>query len=94
MYLYKTELLEIELFISVKIDLVLNNLQRYIWYKTKPNQTKPESKTVFDVFVITEPSPSTMCKFLPKVNLKSCKRDLNSEFFLLLDKLLHQGYRI
>ena len=34
MYLYFTELFEIELFICTKIDLVLNNLQRLICHKT------------------------------------------------------------
>ena len=40
MGLGKTELFEIELFICIKMDLVLNNLQWLICHKIKPNQTK------------------------------------------------------
>ena len=32
---------EIELFICIKMDLELNNLQWLICHKTKPNQSKP-----------------------------------------------------
>ena len=32
---------KIELIIYIRIDMVLNNLQRLICHKTKPNQTKP-----------------------------------------------------
>ena len=35
-----TELFEIELFICIKMDLALNDLQWLICYKSKPNQTK------------------------------------------------------
>ena len=35
MYLCKTELLEIELFIYIKMNLALNNLQRLIWHKAQ-----------------------------------------------------------
>ena len=35
MYLCKTELSELELFICIKIDLVLNNPQRLICHKTQ-----------------------------------------------------------
>ena len=31
------ELFEIELIICIKMDLALNNLQRFICYKTQPN---------------------------------------------------------
>ena len=37
MYLYKTELFEIELFMCIKMDLALNNLQCLLCDKTKPN---------------------------------------------------------
>ena len=37
------ELLEIELFICIKIDSALNNLQGLICHKTKPNQTDGEA---------------------------------------------------
>ena len=41
LYLYETELFEIELFIRIKMDLALNNLERLIRHKnqtkTKPN---------------------------------------------------------
>ena len=37
-YLYSTELFEIELFICIKMDLAINNLQWFICHKTKPNQ--------------------------------------------------------
>ena len=39
-YLCKTELFEIELFICIKMDLTLNNLQWLICHKIKPNQTQ------------------------------------------------------
>ena len=39
LYLYKTELFEIELFICIKMDLVLNNLQRLICQTTQTNKT-------------------------------------------------------
>ncbi len=38
MYLCKTELFEIELFICIKMDLALNKLQRLICYLTKTNK--------------------------------------------------------
>ena len=38
LYLYLTELFEIELLISIKMDLALNNLQWLMYHKTKPNQ--------------------------------------------------------
>ena len=36
-----TGLFEIELFICIKKDLALNNLQWLICHRIKPNQTKP-----------------------------------------------------
>ena len=36
LYSYQTELFEIELTICIKMDLVLNNLQRLICHKTQP----------------------------------------------------------
>ena len=39
MYLCKNELFEIELFLTIKMYLVLNNLQWLVYHKTKPNQT-------------------------------------------------------
>ena len=39
----KLKFFEIELFIYIKIDLALNNLQRLIWHKDQTNQTKPNS---------------------------------------------------
>ena len=39
-YLCLTELFEIELFICIKMDLALNNLQWLMCHKTKQNQTK------------------------------------------------------
>ena len=38
MYLCLTELFEIELFICIKMDLELNNLQRLICHKTQTNK--------------------------------------------------------
>ena len=38
LYLWLTELFEIELFISIKMDLALNNLQRLICHKTQTNK--------------------------------------------------------
>ena len=38
MYWCQTELFGIELFICIKMDLALNNLQRLICHKIKPNQ--------------------------------------------------------
>ena len=35
-----TELFSIEQIIYIKMDLALNNLQRLICHKTKPNQTR------------------------------------------------------
>ena len=40
-YLCLTELFKIELFIFIKMDLVLNKLQWLIYHKIKLNQTKP-----------------------------------------------------
>ena len=37
LYLYKTELFELELLFCIKMDLVLNNLQRLICHKTQTN---------------------------------------------------------
>ena len=37
LYLYLTELFEIELFICINMDLALNNLQMLICHKTKTN---------------------------------------------------------
>ena len=39
LYLYETELFEIELFICIKMDLALNNLQWLMCHKTKPNDS-------------------------------------------------------
>ena len=41
MYSCWTELFKRELIIYIEMDLALNNLQRLICHKTKPNQTKP-----------------------------------------------------
>ena len=38
-YLYYAELFEIELFICIKMDLVLNNLQWLMCHETKRNDT-------------------------------------------------------
>ena len=35
---YYAELFEIELFVCIKMDLALNNLQLLIWHETKPIQ--------------------------------------------------------
>ena len=40
MCLYKIELFKIELFICIKMDLALDNLQGLIYHKTQPNQSK------------------------------------------------------
>ena len=40
MYFCSTELFEIELFICIKMDLALNNLQELICQKPNPTQTK------------------------------------------------------
>ena len=37
-----SELFEIELFICIKLDLALKDLQWLIYHKTKPNKTKLE----------------------------------------------------
>ena len=46
-----------ELFIFIKMDLALNNLQWLICHKTKPNQTKPKLQgcktgAVLDIWVL------------------------------------------
>ena len=38
LYLCKTDLFEIELCICIKMDLILNNLQKLIYHKTKTNK--------------------------------------------------------
>ena len=40
MYLFYTELLERELFISIKTDFALNNLRRLIFHKTQTNKQR------------------------------------------------------
>ena len=52
MCLCQTELFEIQLFIWIKMDLALNNLQCLICHKTKPNQTRPgiESRSLIALF--------------------------------------------
>ena len=42
MYLCLTELFEIELFICIKMDLALNNIQRLICHKTQTNKPGEE----------------------------------------------------
>ena len=43
LYLYLTELFEIELFIYIKMDLALNNLQRLICHEIQTNKLKRNS---------------------------------------------------
>ena len=62
------ELFEIELFICIKIDLALNNLQLLICHKIKPNQTKPNFIT--SNWVITsQKQPGIFVELKMKVDL-------------------------
>ena len=54
-----TELFEKELFMSIKMDLALNNLQWLICHKTKPNQTKPNQN---DANLLTQPGSKMSSK--------------------------------
>ena len=49
LYIYETELFEIELFICMKMDLALNNLQRLICQKKKPNKEKKNKFIIINI---------------------------------------------
>ena len=53
-FVCKTELFEIELIVCIKIDLVLNNLQRLICHKTQPTKQPTTSRvTSFLPFIVS-----------------------------------------
>ena len=47
LYLCQTELCEIELFIFIKIDLALNNLQMFICHETQTNKKETAIKYTY-----------------------------------------------
>ena len=54
-YLYETELFEIELFICLRMDLALNKLQSLIYYKTQTNkQTNKDLVILWGALFILE----------------------------------------
>ena len=63
MYLYWTELFKIELFICIKMDLALNNLQRLICHKTQTNKQTNKHKE--------------FCGLKNDIRIKECKPHTN-----------------